>query len=79
VKRMCNCVKTKSVAAGWGCCMCRCYSGMQRRECRNCGRSRCKPLSPDKQTGEWFESYEEAYANDPDMLARVNEQLQGKG
>lgn len=72
---MCDCVKTDTITAGWGCCACSCYNGMQRQECRNCERGRCKPLSPDKDSGDRFESYEEAYADNPEMLEAVNEQL----
>lgn len=72
---MCECIKTPRVVAGWGCCRCRCYNGLQRSTCRACGALRHKPLLPDKDSGERFETYEEAYANDPAMLARVKEQL----
>lgn len=72
---MCECVKTRHVIAGWGCCTDRCYNGMQRQTCRACGRERCHPLLPDSDSGERFESYEEAYADNPDMLSRINEQL----
>lgn len=72
---MCNCVKTKHIVAGWGCCACRIYNGLQRSTCRSCTRERCHPLLPDINSGERFETYEEAYADAPDMLERVNMQL----
>lgn len=72
---MCECVKSESLLAGWLCCGCHAYCGMQRRDCRACCKVRCKPLLPDRDSGEHFESYEEAYVNDPDILARINEQL----
>jgi hypothetical protein len=72
---MCECIKEPTIVAGWICCTCRGYCGMQRTACRDCGVARCKPLTPNRETGEHFESYEEAYANDPDTLRRIHEQL----
>ena len=73
---MCECVKTHHVIAGWKCCECPLYNGMQRQSCRSCGKTRCKPLKPDSDTGEHFETYEEAYADDPDMLVTIYAQLE---
>lgn len=72
---MCECVKGEGIIAGWKCCGCPVYNGMQRTSCRACARERCKPLSPDRITGEHFETYEEAYADDPETLAAVKAQL----
>lgn len=72
---MCECVDLPCVAAGFGCCQCHKYNGLQRLACSLCGRARCSPLQPDTATGRQFETYGEAYANDPDMLARVQNQL----
>jgi hypothetical protein len=72
---VCECIKTPNIIAGWKCCACPLYNGMQRERCRSCGRQRCRPLSPDSDTGEVFESYEEAYKDDPGMLVTIHEQL----
>jgi hypothetical protein len=72
---MCECLKTQFVIAGWGCCGCNGYNGLQRPTCRACGKQRCEPLKPDKRTGEKFETYEEAYKDDPKRLEAINEQL----
>lgn len=37
----------KNVVPGWGCCRCRVYNGLQRKECKRCGHECCnldKPL-----------------------------------
>ena len=31
----------KTLAAGWGCCKCNIYNGMQRNACRICNHARC--------------------------------------
>jgi hypothetical protein len=74
---MCECIKAPGVIAGWKCCHCPLgiYNGLQRQSCKVCGKTRCKPLLPDSETGAEFETYEEAYEDDPVMLAAVNEQL----
>jgi hypothetical protein len=72
---MCECIKASHVIAGWKCCHCLLYNGMQRQTCRSCEKERCKPLLPDSDTGEKFESYEEAYADNPSMLTLIYEQL----
>lgn len=74
---MCECVKAPGIVAGWKCCACGVgqYNGLQRDRCRNCHSLRCKPLAPDVDTGEQFESYEEAYADDPRTLAAINEAI----
>jgi hypothetical protein len=72
---MCECIKTPRLIAGWGCCADRVYNGLQRDTCRGCGRQRCKPLLPDTYTGEQFETYEEAYKDDPEHLAVIQAQL----
>lgn len=72
---MCECVKSRHLIAGWLCCTCRAYNGLQRRECKQCGGARCAPLSPDSATREHFETYAEAYANDPALLAMVEREL----
>jgi hypothetical protein len=72
---MCECIKTEHIVAGWMCCHCSVYNGLQRFECKQCGASRCKPLSRDIKTRERFETYEEAYAKQPEMLARIKQQL----
>lgn len=68
---MCECAKTRDLIAGWGCHRCRVYNGLQRMTCRQCGERRCTPLAPDRDTGEKFETYEEAYADDPGTLASI--------
>ena len=72
---MCTCVKAECLVAGWGCCACTIYNGLQNKQCRNCGKARCSPLKPDKETGEKFETYDEAYADDEDMLNLIKKQL----
>ena len=42
---MCDFIKGKSVAPGWGCCACKTYNGLQRRNCRMCNAPRHEPLS----------------------------------
>lgn len=45
--------ETERVAAGWGCCRCRTYNGLQRVMCKHCGHARCSapgPLGPDAET-----------------------------
>lgn len=37
----CTYVGGKHVMPGWGCGKCRCYNGLQREECRECGHPRC--------------------------------------
>jgi hypothetical protein len=74
---VCECIDAPSVMAGFGCCRCRTYNGLQRVECRACGAVRCVPLLPDRDTGEHFETYEEAYANDPEKLEAVKAALGG--
>ena len=72
---MCECIKTPNLIAGWVCCADRVYNGLQRETCRVCGRSRCESLAPDTHTGEQFETYEEAYKDDPERLAAIQAQL----
>jgi hypothetical protein len=72
---MCVYVDHPHVVAGWMCCRCAIYNGLQRASCKNCGEIRHTPLEPDLDTGARHETYEEAYANDPEMLAKVNAQL----
>lgn len=72
---MCACVKTEHIVAGWGCCACRRYNGLQRSTCRACGMDRCSPLLPDTKSGERFETYDEAYENDPVLLDKIYAQL----
>ena len=72
---MCECIKSPGIVAGWVCHQCRAYNGLWRTHCKGCDLERCKPLSPDPVTGERFETYDEAYAGDHDMLARVKAQL----
>jgi hypothetical protein len=68
---MCECVKGEDIVAGWSCHHCHIYNGLQRPSCKNCRRARCAPLAPNKTSGKQFETYEEAYRDDPEMLARV--------
>jgi hypothetical protein len=68
---MCECIIAPTVTAGYVCCACRTYNGLQRNECRACVAARCVPLLPNRHTGELFETYEEAYANAPDELEAV--------
>ena len=68
---MCECVKTPFITAGWMCHTCRTYNGLQRETCRHCGTTRCKPLSPDKESNEHFETYAEAYKDDPAQLKAI--------
>ena len=72
---MCECVKSSSVIAGWGCHRCHVYNGLQRLSCRQCSEKRRLPLSPDRVTGETFETYDEAYADDPNTLDLVRQGL----
>jgi hypothetical protein len=72
---MCDCVKTQHITAGWGCHHCRVYNGLQRTVCRHCGKVRCTPLRPDIDSGEHFETYDEAYKDDPRKLAAIKAQL----
>lgn len=36
----------KGVMPGWGCCQCRMYNGLQRKQCRSCGHECCHPEKP---------------------------------
>lgn len=72
---MCQCVKSVYLTAGWVCCGCLAYCGLQRAQCKQCDRPRCRPLFGDRDTGETFETYEEAYAKEPDTLATVLAEL----
>lgn len=74
---MCKYLDVRDVVAGWGCHACHLYNGLQRKACRGCGGARCAPLSPDEHTGRTFETFEEAYADDPRMLAQIRAQLGG--
>ena len=72
---MCECIKGEFVVAGWICCRCRAYNGLQRKACKmGCTDSRCSPLKPGK-GGERFETYEEAYKDDPSTLEVVQRAL----
>lgn len=71
---MCEFVMTPYVTAGWICHACRGYNGLQRDRCKDCGDGRCRPLKP-SDTGECFETYADAYKDDPGTLSRINEQL----
>ena len=33
-----------NVTPGWGCCQCRIYNGLQRKECKRCGHKPCVEL-----------------------------------
>jgi hypothetical protein len=35
---------TPTEMPGWGCCRCRTFNGLQRRECKRCGHTPCAPL-----------------------------------
>jgi hypothetical protein len=72
---MCECLKAPSVIAGFGCCGCKTYNGLQRKTCRTCSKERCTPLRPDKHTGESFETYVEAYKDDPERLKFIQAQM----
>lgn len=72
---MCECIKTANIIAGFICCGCRAYNGLQRSICKQCEQARCEALLPDGETGTQFETYAQAYANEPDMLAGINHQL----
>lgn len=74
---MCECLKAPSVIAGWGCCGCRTYNGLQRKSCRICQVQRCSPLLPNRDTKVSFETYAEAYADDPEKLAMIRTQMAG--
>ena len=76
---MCECVIGPSIVAGWGCCGCRMYNGLQRFRCRGCDAERCKPLAADMETHRTFETYEEAYTDDPEALARIQQALAAAG
>ena len=34
----------KFVMAGWGCCQCKTYNGLQRKDCKRCGHKPCVEL-----------------------------------
>jgi hypothetical protein len=72
---VCKYIDSPHVIAGWGCCQCHSYNGLQRASCRGCGRARCKPLGADSDTGKRFETYEEAYKDDPEKLAAIRREL----
>ena len=76
---MCECLKTKHIVAGYKCCACTMYNGLQRRACKGCGMLRCVPLEADTDTGAHFETYAEAYADDPKTLALIEEQIRIQG
>lgn len=38
---MCDFIQETYVMPGWGCCECRTYNGLQRINCKICGRSSC--------------------------------------
>lgn len=72
---MCTCIESPHVVAGWRCCRCTQYNGLQRNACRACNVPRCQPLAPDAATGAQFETYEQAYARDPATLAAIHREL----
>jgi hypothetical protein len=37
---MCEFIELTHVMPGWGCCRCRSYNGLQRKECMHCGVTR---------------------------------------
>lgn len=39
--------ETKYVMAGWGCCQCRQYNGVWRKECQGCKHPRCVEIAVD--------------------------------
>ena len=39
----CKRIHSDYLAPGWACCKCRCYNGLQRDVCRNCGHAFCGP------------------------------------
>ena len=75
MRAMCEYVDSKNIIAGWSCHACRLYNGLQRKFCRGCMSARCEPLLGDCETGRSFETYEAAYAQDPQTLALVQAQL----
>jgi hypothetical protein len=71
----CRCVRSEYVIAGWLCCACGGgYNGLQRALCRHCGHLRCTPLAPSHE-GEQWETYEDAYRGDPELLAQIQTQM----
>lgn len=61
----CRYVDAEGILPGWGCCACRAYNGLQRRACKACDHTRCRPLAPDKRTGRVFEDQFEAMLSWP--------------
>jgi hypothetical protein len=44
---LCNYIGGSYILPGWGCCQCRAYNGLQRRECKHCGHKRHEIVPPD--------------------------------
>lgn len=46
----CKTINHPNIMPGWGCCMCRTYNGIQRKQCKQCGHECCVDSDGPKDT-----------------------------